>query len=403
MAKHLRTYTWKHGVLALIALAGIVALARTGGPSANSTEPIPESVKRPATMVLLTPAEEREFSQSISSDGTIKPRFYALVSPRINGIIDDIYVREGDVVKAGQTKLFAVDNEKLQQAVDHARQSLVIARSTLNERKANYDKAEADLIQAEKDFNRTKSLYEEKVVPLSQYEADETKVIQLEAMLEVSATGITLAEQNVTLSAIDLSMTEKDLRDSIMLAPIDGIVSARYMEPGEMGSPGKNVLRIDDTDQLKAAAYLPGQFYPHINTGTSIAEVSVLGRKIGDFPVSYKAPSIDSALRTFEVWADIPGDGAYAVPGAQCVIRIILNQTTGIGVPRDAVQFRAGKYWVFVPDNDVAKMIEVKPGLETDGWTELIDSPLQPGDKVVTQGQFLLENGYPIRERTGGN
>lgn len=402
MLKKHSVYTPKRAVLGLGFCAVIFLALWNSEQRVESSESVPESKKRPPTMIRLTESKEMEFFESVSADGAIKARFYALVSPRISGIIDDVYVREGDLVESGTTRLFQVDSEKLRQSVSHSKQSLVIARSTLDERKANYDKAEADLIQAEKDFARSKSLYEEKVIPLSQFESDETRVVQLEAMREVSATGITLAEQNVTLAEIDLGMAEKDLRDSVMHAPIGGVVSARYMEPGEMGSPGKNILRIDDTKQLKAAAYMPAQFYPRINPGQSVGEVSVLGKTIGSFPITYKAPAIDSALRTFEVWADIPGDGAYSVPGAQCVLKIILNRAFGLGVPRDAIQQRGGKQWVFVPDGDVAKMVEVRTGLETGGWIELVDPPFPPGAAVVTQGQFLLEDGYPIRERGSG-
>ena len=382
--------------VAVVAVGIVIASADTRGASAAS---VPESQKRPPTMVLLTPVREMDFNESVTSDGSIKARFYSLVSPRLSGIIDDIYVREGDRVVAGKTKLFQLDSEKLRQAVDRSNQELIIARSTLDERKANLIKAQADLIQAEKDFARTKSLYEQKVVPLSEYEVQETKVIQLKAQQDVSTTSVTLAEQNVTLSEIALEMARKDLRDSVMFSPIDGIVSGRSSEPGEMGSPGKTIIRIDDTKQLKAAAYLPGQFYPRITTGSSIMYLSVLDKEIGTFPITYKAPAIDSALRTFEIWADVPGDEAYVVPGAQCVIRVVLKETHGLGVPRDAVQYRNGKYWVFIPEGEVAKMVEVRPGLETGGWTELLDSPLKAGDRVITEGQFLLNDGYPIQER----
>lgn len=399
-------FLWKNkkhmyeAVGAVVALAVLATgLALWSGGEAALAEAAPELKSRPPTMVQLTPVRVMDFNEAIVSDGTIKARYYSLVSPRIGGIIDDIQVREGDPVTKDQTRLFTIDNEKLRQSVDKARQSLVIARSTLDEKKASLDKARADRVQAEKDFVRTKSLYEERVVSLASYEVDETKVIQLEAQEKVAETNVTLADQNVTLSEISLSMAEKDLRDSVMHSPIDGVVSGRYSEPGEMGSTGSPILRIDDTKKLKAVAYLPAQFYPRINTKTSAAEVTVLDKKIGSFPITYKAPAIDSALRTFEIWADVDGDGSYSVPGAQCVLRVVLRDSRGIGVPRDAVQFRDNKYWVFVPEDGVAKMIEVKPGMDTDGWTELLDAPLKEGDRIITQGQFLLNDGYPIRER----
>ncbi len=379
----------------VVLVAAVLIIPRSGRGEAAVTAP----PSRPPVMVKLAEAREMDFYEVLTSDGSIKTRFSSLVAPRISGVIDDIQVREGDVVEAGKTRLFQVDNEKLLQALDHSRQSLVIARSSLDEKKASREKAVADVDQAEKDFARTKSLYEQKVMTLSQYEADETKVKQLRALLAVSDTNVTLAEQNVTLAEIDLAMAEKDYRDSVMFSPIDGVVSGRFAEPGEMGSPGKSILQIDDTKNLKAIAYLPGQYYPRIVPGKSVMRVSVLDRVIGEFPVTYRAPGIDSALRTFEIWAEIPGDGEYSVPGAQCVISVVLQHRHGVGVPRDAIQNRDGRQWLFVPDGDVAKMIEVKSGLETDGWAQLTEGSVSAGDRVVTQGQFLLNDGFPIREQ----
>ncbi len=384
-------------------VAGAVCLAALGfvltGVGRGDAANVEEVGRRPATMVLFTEAKAMRVEEAISSDGSIKARNYALVSPRINGIIDDVFVREGDFVEAGKTKLFQIDNEKLQQEVDLNTQALIIARSTLDERKANLDNSAAELLQAEKDFARVENLYNQKVVHLSEFEQYETKLTQKQAMYRLSETQVTLAEQSVDKAEISLKMAEKDLQDSVMYAPIDGFVSGRFSEPGEMGNTGKSIIRIDDVKNLKAAAYLPGQFYPRITTDTSRIQLTVLDKQIGSFPVTYKSPAIDSGMRTFEIWADVPGDGAYVVPGAQCVIKVTLRETEGVGVPRDAIQFRGGKYWIFIPEGDTAKMLEVTPGLETGGWTEIVDSPIQPGDRVITQGQFMLDDGAPILER----
>lgn len=380
-----------------VAVLGLVGFVLGGGNRGDTAAP--ESVKRPVTLVVFTESREADFTESVSSDGSIKARFYALVSPKIKGVIDDVFVREGDRVEAGKTKLFQIDNEKLRQAVELDTQALIIAKSTLEERRANLDHATAELAQAEKDFARTKKLFDQKVVTLSEYEQDETRVRQRDALRRLAATQVTLADQTVKKTEISLDMAKRDLADSVMYAPITGIVSGRFAEPGEMGDTTKSIVRIDDVEHLKAVAYLPGQFYPRITPGTSVAHVSVLDREIGKFPITYKAPAIDSALRTFEVWADVPGDGAYAVPGAQSVLKVTLREARGVGVPRDALQYRDGKFWIFVPDGDAAKMIEVKTGMETEGLVELVDSPIKAGSKVITQGQFLLGDGYPIRER----
>ncbi len=158
----------------ILGIVGFIAVANSRGDAASA----PESAKRPPTMVLFTEAKQMHFSESVSSDGSIEARFYAVVSPKIDGVIDGIFVREGNKVEADKTKLFQIDGKKLEQTVELDTQALIIAKSTLDERKANLDNIEAELEQVKKDFARTKKLYEQKVVTLSDYEQVETKLRQ---------------------------------------------------------------------------------------------------------------------------------------------------------------------------------------------------------------------------------
>ncbi|MDR2390732.1 MAG: biotin/lipoyl-binding protein [Planctomycetota bacterium] len=174
----------------------------------------PAAPGRPETVVQFTSARDMEFVEAVSSDGALRPKFSSLVSSRISGVIDCIFVREGDRVEQGRTRLFRIDDEKLRQAVEKAGQSLAISKSTLDEKRAGRIKADADLRQAEKDFARAESLYERKVIPLSEYELAETRVVQLRAGEKVAEANVALAGQNVALAEISLRMAEKDLRST---------------------------------------------------------------------------------------------------------------------------------------------------------------------------------------------
>ena len=391
----------------LKALAGAALVAGVGfvltGSGRGASEG-PARAESSAVTVLTAKVAERKLEEVIVTDGSIRAKYYSLVSPRIDGLVDDVFVREGDAVETGKTKLFQIDNEKLGQAVDLNAQALVIANSTLEEKRANLEKAEADLAQAAKDFARIANLYRQGVVTLSDHEQAGTRVTQLTAAKKLCEAQLKLAEQSVGMAAISLRMAERDYADSVMYAPMDGVVSGRFAEPGEMGNTGKSIVRIDDTGRLKAVAYLPGQYYPRIDPGLTRVQVAVLDREIGVFPITYKAPGIDSALRTFEIWADVPGDRSYSVPGAQAAIKTILRETSGAAVPRDAILHRDGAYWVFLVEGGAARMVRVAPGLETDGWTEILDAPLiKAGDRVVVQGHFFLNDGDAVTDTRGGD
>ena len=57
-------------------------------------------------------------------------------------------------------------------------------------------------------------------------------------------------------------MAQKDLRDALVYAPISGVVSKRYKEPGEMGGAGQPVIRLEDPAVVEAVALLPARLLP---------------------------------------------------------------------------------------------------------------------------------------------
>ena len=82
--------------------------------------------------------------------------------------------------------------------------------------------------------------------------------------------------------------------------------------------------------------------------------------------------------------------------GALAEISVLYEKRSGLAIPRTAVQTRDGKSIIFVVEDDKAKMTPVSTGLETDGWLEVRDSSVAPGQRVVSEGQFMLDDGTPV-------
>ena len=69
---------------------------------------------------------------------------------------------------------------------------------------------------------------------------------------------------------INLQIAEKDLRDALVYAPISGRVSMKLSEPGEMGQPGKPIVRIEDASLIDVSAFLPAQYYHQVIPGKHV-------------------------------------------------------------------------------------------------------------------------------------
>ena len=93
--------------------------------------------------------------------------------------------------------------------------------------------------------------------------------MNLTEKLEVAQALIDLANAQLEQARLALTIAEKDLADSLVFAPINGWISERFCEPGEMAAPGTPVLRIEDLSVLEVSVFLQslGTGMPEIGQG----------------------------------------------------------------------------------------------------------------------------------------
>ncbi|MBU1056461.1 MAG: efflux RND transporter periplasmic adaptor subunit [Proteobacteria bacterium] len=397
MSRKIKTFTVTAAIIIVI-IFGYVFNFRTNGQSSTkpgSSEKVMDSVKR-AIPVVLTPISIRNFEERIVVQGNLEAKNIAMVPSRVNATIETIFVDEGDLVLAGKTRLFKIDALKLNKAVEIERQAFAIADCTLNEKHANFERVEADLHKAKIDYNRFMLLLKDHIVSKDDFEQVESRYKQAVASLKLAQTLIDLAEQQKRQAETSLEMAEKDLQDAIVYAPISGKVSHRFQEPGEMGATTKPVLEIVDPAVIEVSAFLPSEYYPVVLPGKTPMRIRVYGIELNNQIISYKSPTIHEKMRTFEIKCVIKNPPENVVPGAMAEIEVLLAQRKGLGVPKASLQQRGGRTIIFLVEKDVARMVEVETGLESDGWIELKGNNLHEKTFVVSMGQFLLEEGTRV-------
>ena len=219
---------------------------------------------------------------------------------------------------------------------------------------------------------------------------------QLQADVRHVQTLIELSKAQLEQARLNLKIAEKDLGDSLVVAPISGRVSLRMKEPGEMAGAGTPVLRIDDLSLVEVSIFVPSEYYDQVVVGETKLRARVAGRDLGELPVTFKSPVIESRLRTFQVKALVQAPPPEVVPGALAQVSLILGRRQGLGVPKQAVQQRSGKNIVFIVEDNKAKAVAVELGWETEGWQE-IRAGMSAVAPVITSGQSLVDDGTPVR------
>ncbi|NLE41835.1 MAG: efflux RND transporter periplasmic adaptor subunit, partial [Lentisphaerae bacterium] len=215
---------------------------------------------------------------------------------------------------------------------------------------------------------------------------------QAEAAQDVAKAGVELSARKVEQAEAALGIARKNLADATVVAPIGGVVTRRVAEPGEHMAVGNTVMRIEDLATKEAVAFLPAIYHAEIRAGETKFRLALNGRDGGEHVVTYRGPTVDTTLRTFEVKGRIPEEQVGVVPGDLAQLTIVFASRQGVGVPAEAVLYRRGRNLVFVVEDGKAVAREVETGLANDGWLEIV-SGLEPGEQVVVEGQVLLTDG----------
>lgn len=383
----------KSNRIALSLLAAALAAGLLAAGCGKKEVAAAESARPLAVRVL--PAESRAFERRLTVQGTLEAKNFANVASRADGNLDAIWVDEGDPVVADETALFQIDPISRENALTIAKQNLAVAEASLEVAEASARKTDAEARKANLDFARYERLRKEDKVSANEFEAAEVARAQAQAGLAVANAQVDLAERQVKQAEAALSIAEKNLADARIVAPISGVVSARSAEPGEQMSVGRVVLRIDDLSVVEAAAYLPAQYYPDVVPGQTTFRLGINGREAGAHAVTYRSPTINPTLRTFEIKGLVTAAAPLAVPGQMATLTLVFESRQGLGIPSASILDRAGKPTVFVVQNGKALAREVQPGLQNDAWTEIL-SGLEPGEPVVTEGQTQLRDGLPV-------
>ncbi len=387
-------------VLAVVVVGGVLVY-RWMGEGGTSNPPQAGAPRTEALPVVVALVQERSFEDAVRVQANLQAETFALVSPRVAGVLETVLVEEGQTVEAGVTPLFQTDGLTLEKNLEMAKQDLKIKRLARAEQAAELRRIDVERRRKASVSQRFAKLYESRTVSLNEYEDKRMEADQLIADRDKTQSSLELAAEQERRAATALEVAEKNFRDARILAPISGRVTKRMAEPGEMGSPGSPVIRIDDVGHLEVSAFLPGDYYGRVVPGNTRVRIGSGGQAWGEYELSYKSPTVDSTLRTFEIKCRVNGDGRGLVPGALVDLTVILAKRNHPGVPTSALVQRKDGAVIFLAENDHARRMAVDIGLESDGWIEILSQGLPPDARVVVRGQSWLEDGRPIRIQEG--
>lgn len=275
-------------------------------------------------------------------------------------------------------------------AMEVQRQAVTVAEGQVDAARAAVEAAQAEVRAAQ---NNVSIVQRTNAANLT---AAKAKVAQSKATLNVAQANRSQApayQQNLAALRASLQAAQAQyqaaqarLQDTVLRSPLNGAVTARGANPGEMASPGRSLLTVESLDSVYVTTAVPIEEASGVREGV-MAQVTVdaLPNQVFAGPISNVNPSADPASRQFGVRIRLANPGRTLKPGMYAKVGIITSRThAAVAVPVEAVKKgREGTTATVIDKESVAHVVPIVTGATNGKLVEIV-SGVRPGDKVVT-------------------
>ncbi len=349
---------------ALLAAGALLALSvQAQDPKAGAAAP----AAKPALTVTLASPQRAELPLSVAANGSVAAWQEAVVGAEAGGLrLADVRVNVGDRVRRGQ--VLATFAAALPQAdLAQARAAVAEAEATLAEAQANAQRA--------RDLQASGALSAQQI---NQYlTAERTAEARLQAQRALFKTN------------------ELRLAQTQVLAPDDGVISARAATVGAVVSPGQELFRLIRQGRLEWRAEVASSELASLKPGMPVRVTPAGGEAVAG-RLRMVAPTVDAATRNGLVYVDLPQPGT-ARAGMFARGEFEVGRSPALTLPQSAVLLRDGFSYVFqlAPDNKV-RQLKVTVGRRLGDRIE-VTGGLDPAARVVASGASFLGDGDTVR------
>lgn len=308
----------------------------------------------PIVPVEVSNVSRGNISAYYSNTATLEAEQEATVVSKVRGIIEELYVEEGDKVQAGQ----------------------VIAKIEDEQYQIEADRAKATLDRLYNDFQRNKELFERELISAeafqnSQYEYESQKA-------------------TYDLAALNLEYTS-------VRSPISGVISERYVKAGNMIGTDQQMYRVTDFSPLQAVLHIPEHEMAKIrNDQRAELRVDALPNETFVGHVERISPVVDSETGTFKVTIYVDETRDMLRPGMFGRVKIVYDTRENTRmIPKSAVISEDLAESVYVIKDSLAFKKEIQTGYTNGSNVEILNG-LDDGEMVVTIGQGSLQDSSKV-------
>ncbi len=308
------------------------------------------------TNVKTQPVETHNLKEYTVFPGSVEARDDITVSSQEGGTVEDLYFQKGDKISKGEV-LAEIDKKLLKAKLDEAKANLKL-------RKAGFRKS--------KKLHKTDSI-------------TDMEMLKAKTNLEQAKARVETAKVRHNRASVE--------------SPVSGIIVEKYLEKGELASPGSPVARIQNISSVKIEIEIPESDITHYEKETPV-EISLKAYPGKTFKgkISYISSNADRASRTFNTEVSVENPNLVLKQGMIADLKVLKRKYTGVvAVPLDTVITDEKGDWVFVLKNGKAlkKPVSIETVIEDKA---IISEGLKAGEELIYKGHRDVISGEKVRK-----
>jgi len=306
-------------------------------------------------------AKTEEFNHYLELQGSVETKQNLVINAEMSGILNKVYVKEGDKVSKGQT-LAKIDDGGMSQQLAQLQIQADLAKTT---------------------FERQKRLWDQKI-------GSEIQYLQAKSNYEGQVSAV--------------NQMKSQLSKSTIVAPFSGIIDDVITEAGSVVSPGQTpILRIVNLSDMYIQTDVPENYISDVTKGKEVkVSFPVLGRSI-DTKVRQTGNFINPDNRTFKIEIEVPNKEKDIKPNLTARLRI--NDYTSkdaLLIPQSIISENAeGEQYIYLLDSingqeAVARQQIIKTGKTQGDVIEVLEG-LNDGDQIIDEGARSVKDGQAVK------
>lgn len=324
--------------------------------------------KPPASLVQTVQIKEGVANALQTYVGTLYYDKHSELASESSGVVQKLYVKEGQSVKKGMTLLRLRDS---------------ILRAKIEAKKASLSSLVSEQTKQKKDLQRAKALLKRKSIAQSNYD---TTYYTLESL-----------NANIKSTKAELLSMRIELSNKTIKAPFSGVIVKRNIDIGEWVSVGASVFTIIDPQSIEAEVNIPSKLIYTLSKKQKLS--ASLGKDMLEVEVKSIVPLADRSSRTFPVKLSLNSE-KILIGGMRIDVKVpTLKEENVLLVPRDAVIKRFGGFVVFSVIEGKAIMNPVSVVSYEGNQAAIHSETLKTGMKVISKGNERVFPNMPVKEK----